>query len=608
MKLPGSISRDLTPVPAVLGAVRGRASAPVRLGLKVRWACGLFGALAVAAGCKPPSAPPSSPSPSRSTAPWFADATGEQGLRFIHVAGTNYFMPDQVGCGVAVFDADGDGRMDLYFVQNGGTNGPRNRLFRRQEDGTWRDISAGSGLDVAGRGMGAYAGDVNNDGRPDVVVTEYDAVRVFQNLGGGKFVELGRACGVDNARWGAAASFVDYDRDGWLDLVVGNYVDYDPTQVCHDVQGRQDFCAPQAFGGTPARLWRNVTGTPGAAPKFEERTEPAGLSRVTGAALGLVCADFDGDGWPDIFIADDGRPNRLWINRRDGTFSEEAARRGAAFNAMGATAANMGTAFGDVDGDGLGDLFVTHLTEEFHSLWRQGPRGLFSDQVATAGLQQQSWRGTGFGAVLADFNNDGTVDLAWLNGLVRRLTPGQSPVLAGLDPWWARYAQRPQLFQNEGGGHFLDRSPKEPAFSGPAMVGRTLATLDLEGDGGTDLVVAGVGGPARIFRNVAPGRSHWLRLRLVEPAAGGRDALGAEATLVMADGRRRWAALLPATGYLASHEPVIHFGLGPSGPVQSVEILWPEGRRERFAAPPLDGTVVLRAGTGEALAEAIRSP
>ena len=199
-------------------------------------------------------------------------------------------------------------------------------------------------------------------------------------------------------------------------------------------------------------------------------------------------------------------------------------------------------AFGDLDGDGLGDLFVTHLTEEFHALWKQGPRGLFSDQVATVGLQRQAWRGTGFGAVMNDFNGDGAMDLAWVNGLVRRLTPGQAPVLAGVDPWWARYAQRPQLFMNRGDGQFLDRSPAEPVLGGAALVGRSLALVDLDADGGMDLVVAGVGGPVRLLRNVAPGRGHWLCLRLVDPARGRRDAIGAEVTLVTAGGRRLGAS------------------------------------------------------------------
>jgi len=416
-------------------------------------------------------------------------------------------------------------------------------------------------------------------------------------MGGGRFEEVTQEAGVDNARWAAPASFIDYDRDGWLDLVVGNYVDYDPTQICSDVQGRQDFCAPQAFPATVTRLWRNTTGTAGGRLRFQDRTEASGLTRAPGVALGLVCLDFDGDGWPDIFCADDGRPNRLFVNRRDGTFSEEAAPRGVAFNAMGATAANMGTAFGDVDGDGMGDLFVTHLTEEFHSLWKQGPRGLFADQVASTGLQQQSWRGTGFGTVMSDFNCDGALDLAWVNGLVRRLTPGQSPVVPGVDSWWARYAQRPQLFANDGSGRFRDLSPSEPALCGRAFVGRSIAVADFDEDGGSDLVLASVGGPVQILRNVAPGRGHWLRVRVVEPARGQRDAIGAE-VVVHVGGKRLWSVLQPASSYLASHEPVLHFGLGNLAAVDHIEVLWPDGKRERFPGGASDRLVTLRAGEG----------
>jgi hypothetical protein len=541
--------------------------------------------------------------PAVSDPAWFENITGRTGLHFNHVAGTNYFMPDQVGSGAALFDYDGDGRLDLYFVQNGGTGSAAgNRLFHHESDGTFRDVSAGSGLDVAGRGMAAIAGDVNNDGLPDVCVTEYGAVRLFQNLGGGKFREVSKEAGLDNPRWAAPASFIDFDRDGWLDLVVGNYVDYDPTHVCHDIQGRQDFCAPQAFAGTVTRLWRNITGTPGAAPRMDDRTEASGLTRAPGVALGIVCADFDGDTWPDIFCADDGRPNRLFINRHNGTFAEEAIQRGLAFNAMGATAANMGVAFGDVDGDGMGDLFVTHLSEEFHSLWKQGSRGLFADHVAVAGLQQQAWRGTGFGTVLADFNCDGAPDLAFVNGLVRRLTPGHSPVAPGIDPWWARYAQKAQVFGNDGSGKYRDLSLANPALCGEAMVGRSLVVGDLDDDGAPDLVVCNVGGPVRILRNVVPGRGHWLKVRVLDPAHGGRDAIGAEVR-VRAGARQRWSVLQPATSYLVSHAPVVHFGLGAGASVDSLEVLWPDGQKETFPGGTANRTIVLRAGEGTRLAK-----
>lgn len=520
------------------------------------------------------------------TEEWFKDAASDLGIHFTHVAGTNYFMPDQIGSGVCLTDFDTDGRLDIYFVQNGGSNQPApNRLFVQNADGAFRDASAGSGVDVVGYGMGAYAGDLNNDGAPELLVTEYGVTRLFENLGGAKFRECSRESGIANPRWATAASFFDYDRDGWLDIVVGNYLDYDPTQVCRDLRGELDFCGPQRFGETVTRLWRNITATKGARPRFEETTETAGLARARGAVLGIVCADFDGDAWPDIFCSDDSLPNRLFVNRRDGTFAEEAARRGLAYNAMGQTAANMGVAFGDSNGDGMADLFVTHLTEEFHSLWRQGPRGIFSDQIASANLQQQGWRGTGFGAVLADFNCDGAPDLAFANGLVRRLSSPQKPLTPGLGDWWGRYAQRPQLFINDGDGRFRDVSAEQASLCGAAMVGRSLAVGDLNADGLPDLVLCGIASPARVLLNAVQRPGNFVRIRLVDPAAGNRDAIGAE---VIARTRNRswWAVCQPATSYLCSNDPVIHIGLGTETAVESLDVLWPDGSRERFSPPP----------------------
>lgn len=539
-------------------------------------------------------AKPTAPTQKTSGPEWFADITAQSGLNFTHVAGTNYFMPDQMGSGLALLDYDNDGRLDVYFVQNGGTNAAApNQLFHQEADGSFRNVSAGSGLDVIGRGMATIAGDVNNDGLPDVVVTEYGATRLFQNLGGGKFREVTREAGLDNPRWAAPASFIDYDRDGWLDLVVGNYVDYDPTHLCRDIHGQQDFCAPRAFGEATSRLWRNFTGTAGASPRFEDRSDLSGLARAPGVALGIVCADFDGDGWPDIFFADDGRPNRLFVNQRNGTFTEEAAQRGLAYNAMGATAANMGTAFADADGDGLGDLFVTHLSEEFHSFWKQGPRGVYADQIAPAGLQQQAWRGTGFGTAFVDFNCDGAPDLAFLNGLVRRLVPGQTPVQPGVNPWWSRYAQRAQLFVNDGSGRFRDVSQENPALCGSAFIGRALAVGDLDNDGAPDLITVGIAGPARMLRNVAPRRGHWLRIRVLDAAHGSRDAIGAEVT-VRAGAKKWWTVVQPALGYLTSHDPAVHFGLGVATSFDALEVLWPDGTKEKFPGGPADRLLVLR--------------
>ena len=310
--------------------------------------------------------------------------------------------------------------------------------------------------------------------------------------------------------------------------------------------------------------------------------------------MGLVCADFTGDGWPDIFCADDGGPNRLFVNQHNGMFIDEAMQRGLAFNAMGRTAANMGVVLADFESAGRPDLFITHLTEEYHSLFRQDQPGLFVDAVARSGLQLQAWRGTGFGAVGADFDLDGTVDLAFVNGLVRRAVPGHKPVLPGVSDWWGTYAQRAQLFTNDGHGSFTDVSTVNPSFCGQAQVGRSLVVADLDDDGAPDLIVSSTGGPAQLYRNVAPrsGR-HWLKLRLIDPTHGGRDAIGTE-VMVVAGGRTRWAVLQPAMSYLSSSEPVLHFGLGSAATVDSIVVRWPSGAREVFAGTAADRTIELR--------------
>jgi hypothetical protein len=296
-------------------------------------------------------------------------------------------MPQIMGAGAALFDFDQDGRLDIYLLQSGGPDSPsRNRLFHQGPDGRFTDVSKGSGLDIAGYCLGVAIGDVNNDGWPDVLVTQYGGLKLFLNNGNGTFRDVSREAGLDSLLWGASASFVDYDRDGWLDLVVVNYVRYDSSTLCYDGQGRRDYCHPSQFPGSVTKLYRNLgprkdaqtTGRPVVC--FEDVTDKAGLGRLPGPGLGVVCADFNGDGWPDIFVANDGQPNRLWINQRDGTFQEEAVARGIAYDGMGQAPANMGVALGDVDGDGLFDIFVTHLTKETHTLWSQKPRGRFRDR------------------------------------------------------------------------------------------------------------------------------------------------------------------------------------------------------------------------------------
>jgi hypothetical protein len=325
--------------------------------------------------------------------------------------------------------------------------------------------------------------------------------------------------------------------------------------------------------------------------------------------LGIVCADFDGDGWPDILIANDRQPNYLWINQRDGTFREEGLRRGVAYNAEGQAQGNMGVALGDVDGDGRLDVFITHLTEETHTLWRQTEPGFFQDRTAAAGLAATHWRGTGFGTVMADFDHDGASDLAVVNG---RVMYGKPPEGAGPrtasdpSPFWSHYADRNQIFLNDGAGRFLDISPANDPFCGHPGVYRGLACGDIDGDGAIDLLVTGIASPARLFRNVAPNRGHWLLVRVLDPALH-RDAYGAELTL-MAGGRRwkRW--LNSGSSYLCSNDPRVHFGLGEADRADRIEVLWPDGAREEFGEYPVDRAIELVKGKGRTVSRGKQAP
>jgi hypothetical protein len=535
---------------------------------------------------------------------WFRDVAAAAGLAFTHdpgppPTGDRYFMPQVMGSGAALFDYDNDGRLDIYLLQNAGPDSESvNRLYHQGADGNFTDVGAGSGLAVPGYFMGVACGDVNNDALPDVVLTEYRGARLFLNKGAGVFADVTKQAGIDNPLWGTSASFFDYDRDGRLDLVIVNYLEYDPAKLCPDQSGRYDYCGPASFRGTVTKLYHNV-GPAGGTPRFEDVTLKSGLAGRPGAGLGVACADFDGDHWPDIFVANDGQPNHLWVNQRDGTFKEEGIVRGIALNALGQPEANMGVALGDVTGGGGSfDVFVTHLTGETNRLWSAQTGGVFIDRTAACGFAASKWRGTGFGTTFADFDNDGDPDLAVVNGRVRRAP--QSP--AG-GSFWAEYAERNQVFANGGGGKFTDVSESNPAFCGAPAVSRGLACGDVDNDGAPDLLVSSVAGPACFYRGVAAAgdgpERHWLIVRAIDPKLGGRDAYGAEVT-VTAAGRARKALVNPGYSYASSNDPRAHFGLGDADRIDSIDVLWPDGTQESFGPAPADQILVIKKGEGRA--------
>jgi hypothetical protein len=536
---------------------------------------------------------------------WFEDIAEASGLDFRHDPGPTgtFFMPQSMGSGAAIIQ-EADGPLYLYLLNNAGPDSRSvNRLYKRQ-DGKFRDVTAGSGLDVAGFNMGVAVADVNNDGLPDVLLTQYGGIKLFLNRGNGRFEDVTAESGLQNPLWGMSAAFFDYDGDGWLDLIVVNYVDYNPKLECISPWGVKDFCGPTSLPVTCSKLFRNLGPGPGpdgkpARVRFEDRSFASGIGRLPGPGLGVVCADFEGTGRPSIFVANDGMANRLWINKGNGTFVDEALSRGVGYSGTGNAYAGMGVAIGDVFNRGMLDLYVTHLGHETNTLWKQGPkRGQFTDHTAQAGLLGTRWRGAGFGTVMADFDRDGSLDIAIVNGRVNQVGPAHGEELG----FWSAYAERNQLLANDGQGKFRDISQSNKALCGRWNVARGLVCLDFDDDGAPDLLVTTIGDRARLFRNVAPSAGHWLTVRALQPTPdrkAHRDAYGAEVR-VRVEGKEYLRLVNPAESYLCSSSPVVHFGLGKAATYQSILVTWPDGERrtELFEGGKADRPVILRRGEG----------
>lgn len=547
---------------------------------------------AVVVGCRKPNVPSSAPADAADQ--WFEDSSEAAGISFVHDPGPvgDYFMPQIMGSGAAFLDFNNDGRLDVFLLQNAGAQSQsRHRLFVQTAAGRFSDVTDASGINASGYGMGVAAGDVNNDGWIDLVVTEYGKTLLYVNSGAGRFRDATAESGIDNPLWGTSTSFFDYDRDGWLDLIVVNYLDYDRSIPCTGRGGERDYCGPKQFPPVTARLFRNLGSDTGKA-RFQDVTLKSGLAAAKGKGLGVLCADFDGDHWPDIFVANDMMANHLWINQRNGTFKEEAVRRSVGFTGAGAAAANMGVAWADVDGNRLPDLFVTHIIDETHTLWMQESRGYFQDRTVAAGLTT-GWRSTGFGTAFVDLDRDGWPDALWVNGGVRRNADADRS-----SPFWQQFAQRNQLFANTGDGKFRDISASNPALCDAPFMGRGLAVGDYDNDGAPDLLITQIGGPARLLRNVAAARGHWLAVRAAIPKLK-RDAYGAEIT-VRAGSRSFWRLLNPGYSYCSSNDPRCYFGLGANSRYDAIEVVWPDGTTEAFPGGIADRAIELRQGEGTA--------
>jgi hypothetical protein len=543
--------------------------------------------------------------------PPFVDRTRETGLDFVHVNGMSgrLYILEIIGAGGALFDYDGDGDLDLYAVQGGALGpgaaaGPGGRLFRNDlgegAEGArtvrFVDVTSPAAIRATGYGMGAATGDFDNDGWTDLLLTHYGADQLLRNRGDGTFEDVTRAAGVDGARWSTAASAFDYDRDGWLDLYVGGYLDftYDNHTVCRAASTAPDYCGPKQYRGLTARLLRNR-----GHGRFEDVSAKTGLAGLPMKTLGTVAFDADEDGWPDLYAANDGEPNALWISRAGQSFRDDALLAGVAVNRQGQPEGSMGVDAADYDGDGDDDLFMTHLTNEknalFVSLRADTGQTVFEDRSLESGLGAPSLPMTGFGTLFTDYDQDGWLDLPVANGAVYRI---EEQARAGER---LPLRQRRQLFRNRGDGTYADASAEAgPAFA-PEEVGRGLAAGDLDNDGDADLVVFHNHGPARVLINEGADGRPWVGLRLLTGTPG-RDALGARVTVERADGRRLRRRVHTDGSYLSASDPRVRVGLGAGGAVRRVTVHWPDGGVEEWGALDAGRYHTLRRGTGRAAA------
>ena len=521
-------------------------------------------------------------------APLFQDAPSP--IPFTHVNGAKgqYYMHEIMGPGAALFDYDNDGDLDAFLPQGEGAS----RLFRNDLTGAgpatlrFTDVTSAAGIALRSYAMGAAVGDYDNDGDLDLFVTAFGADTLFRNNGNGTFTDATREAGVSDPQWSTSAAFVDYDRDGDLDLFVANYLDFTiaDNKICHDPVGARDYCSPRAFRPVPDRLYRND-----GRGRFVDVTERAGVTRADGNGLGVSVGDYNGDGWLDLYVANDATANQLWINRRDGTFVDEGVLSGAAFNAAGNPEGSMGIASGDADADGDEDLFVTNIIAETFAFYLNDGKGNFDDARARTGLAQPTAAFTGFGTDWFDYDNDGRLDLFIANGAVNIIESQRGQP--------APYRMRNQLFRNTGRGKFEETS----AAGGPpfarAEISRGAAFGDVDHDGDVDVLVTTNNGPARLLLNRAGAGNHWLHVRL-QNDSGERFGMGARIGVERAGQPTLWRRVKTDGSYLSASDIRVHVGLGASTRIDAVVVHWPDAVRERFTGVTADRLVTLRRGSG----------
>ena len=529
----------------------------------------------------------------------FVDVTDSVGIDFRHVSSSTSqkYLPETMGSGVALFDYDGDGRLDIFFA-NGARiddpmpagalpvkDGPRywNRLYRQKPDGRFEDTTAAAGVAGAGYGQGVAVGDYDNDGDEDLYVAGVFANQLYRNEGNGRFTDVTAEAGVEGGGWSSSAAFVDFDHDGRLDLFVGRYMEWSFGYNPHcsaaynpfpeqSPNGPRAYCHPNLFKGKAALLYRNEGGG-----RFRDVSKEAGVANPGGKSLGVAMADFDGDGFTDLFVANDAVQQFLYRNRGDGRFEDVAFEAFAAFDQDGKAFSGMGTDAADYDNDGRPDVVVTNLSNQCYALFRNLGDWTFSYETHASGLGRISLLSSGWGVRFLDYDNDGWKDLFLVQGHVLDTIELTSPHL--------RYRQPPLLARNEG-GRFRDVSAGAGDVFRTEWAARGLAIGDIDDDGDLDIVVSTLDDRGRVLRNEGGNAGHWIELRLVGRRSN-RDGIGAEVRATTASGAIRQATARTAGGYLSAGDRRVHLGLGKEA-LQSIEVRWPSGIVQRLTGVAVD--------------------
>jgi hypothetical protein len=523
----------------------------------------------------------------------FTDITQSAGIRFVHNNGAfgAKYLPETLGPGCAFIDYDNDGYPDILLVNGEDWPGHHRaastlKLYHNNRNGTFTDVTAKAGLAISLYGMGVAIGDYDNDGYDDIFISALGQSRLFHNNGNGTFTDVTTAAGLAGVNeFSTGAAWVDYDRDGKLDLVVANYVQWTPqTDLRCTLDGaHKSYCTPESYKGASLRLWHNLGNG-----KFEDTTKKAGLYDATSKSLGVAVLDYNNDGWPDLLIANDTQPNKLYSNNHNGTFTETAVTAGIAFSEDGIARAGMGVDAADYDRSGRPGIIITNFSNQMMSLYHNEGNGLFVDEAPRSAVGSASLLTLGFGCFFFDYDLDGWPDIFIADGHIESdIERIQKRI---------KYRQPPHLFRNLGGGKFEEVTDSLGASFAAPRVARGAAYADIDNDGDLDLLVTTNAGPALLFRNDGGNRNRALRVKL-RGTASNRDGIG---TVVRLDagGEKQWQMLRSGSSYLSQSELVLTFGLGQKMSVSTVEIEWPSGKIDKLSNIAANETITVQEGKG----------